>query len=218
MHNRINCCDLTGFIAILIVAKHEADEPAWYQISVATLHIAVQWHKRKLDCFRLSVKVPCSQFLVLYQYRHWHSCPCTWQAQAQALSLLRFFFRLPSGLHNFASGCGRPLTVLVTGRCSVCVPSGTWPEGYPPYWRVLYCEKGLEELNVSWWDQWRTEGGLGFSNPPPRNSEDPPKLCQTQPDLWKVLKIAEFRTPTLKDVPKKGSKILKLRRFAIVLH
>jgi len=45
--------------------------------------------------------------------------------------------------------------------------------------------------------QWRTErGGLGCSNPPPQNSEGPPKLCQTQPDLWKLLKIAEFRTPT----------------------
>ena len=32
------------------------------------------------------------------------------------------------------------------------------------------------------------------------------------------LKIAEFRTPTPQDVRKKGSKILKLPRFAIVLH
>ena len=32
--------------------------------------------------------------------------------------------------------------------------------------------------------QWRTEGwgGLRCSNPPPRNSEGPPKSCQTQPD------------------------------------
>ena len=29
--------------------------------------------------------------------------------------------------------------------------------------------------------QWRTEGGLGCSTPP-RNSEGPPKSCQTQPD------------------------------------
>jgi hypothetical protein len=33
-----------------------------------------------------------------------------------------------------------------------------------------------------------------------------------------ILKIAEFRTPTSQDVRKKGSKILKLPRFAIVLH
>ena len=62
-------------------------------------------------------------------------------------------------------------------------------------------------------------GGLwGVQTPPPRNSEGPPKLCQTQPDLRKMLKIAEFRKPTRQDVPKKGSKILKLPRFAIVLH
>ena len=56
--------------------------------------------------------------------------------------------------------------------------------------------------------------GLGCSKPP-SNSEGPPKSCQTQPDLWKLLKTAEFRTPTPQDVPKKDSKILKLTRFAI---
>ena len=54
--------------------------------------------------------------------------------------------------------------------------------------------------------QWRTEGGgLGVQTPP-RKYEDPPKSCQTQPDLWKMLKIAEFRTPTPQDVQKKGRK------------
>ena len=53
----------------------------------------------------------------------------------------------------------------------------------------------------------RTEGG--GSTPPPRNSEGHPKSCQTQ--LYcENLKIAEFRMPTLQDVWKKGSKILKL--------
>ena len=42
--------------------------------------------------------------------------------------------------------------------------------------------------------------------------------AKTQPDLRKLLKIAKFRTPTPQDVRKKGSKILKLPRFAIVLH
>jgi len=61
-------------------------------------------------------------------------------------------------------------------------------------------------------------GGLGVSTqPPPPNSESPPKSCQTQPDC-ENLKIAEFRTPTHQDVRKKGSKILKRPRFAIVLH
>jgi len=59
-------------------------------------------------------------------------------------------------------------------------------------------------------------GSLGCSNPP-RNSEGPPKSCQTQPDC-ENLNIAEFRTPTHQDVRKKGSKILKLPRCAIVLH
>ena len=61
-------------------------------------------------------------------------------------------------------------------------------------------------------------GVCGVQTPPPRNSEGPPKSYQTQPDLWKLLKIAEFRTPTPQDVQKKGSKILKPPRFAIVLH
>ena len=61
-------------------------------------------------------------------------------------------------------------------------------------------------------------GGFGVFKLPPRNSEGPPKLCQTQPDLRELLKIAEFRTPTPQDVRKEGSKILKLPRFTIVLY
>ena len=54
-------------------------------------------------------------------------------------------------------------------------------------------------------------GGWGFKYPlPHRNSEGPPKSCQTQPDCEKLLKIAEFRSPTPQDVREKGSKILKL--------
>jgi len=62
--------------------------------------------------------------------------------------------------------------------------------------------------------QWRTEGGF---NPPPQI----PKVLQNRAKLnpiWKPLKIAEFGTPTLQYVRKKGSKILKLPWFAIVLH
>jgi len=50
----------------------------------------------------------------------------------------------------------------------------------------------------------------GIKPPPPRNSEGPPKSCQNSTRLRKLLKIAEFRTPTPQDVRKKGSKILKL--------
>ena len=72
---------------------------------------------------------------------------------------------------------------------------------------------------VMWGSGVRWGGGLGCPNSlRPRNSEDLPKLCQTHPDLWKLLKIAEFRTPTPVDFRKKGSKILKLFRFAIVLR
>ena len=57
----------------------------------------------------------------------------------------------------------------------------------------------------------------GVQNPPeiPKALQNRAKL---KPILWKLLKIAEFRTPTPQDVRKKGSKILKLPRFAIVLH
>jgi hypothetical protein len=75
-------------------------------------------------------------------------------------------------------------------------------------------------------------GGLGSSNPPPRNSEVLIKLSRIPSSVENIsvtvqcsysiilisLKIAEFRTPTPQDVRKKGSKILKLPRFAIVLH
>ena len=61
-------------------------------------------------------------------------------------------------------------------------------------------------------------GGVWGVQTPPQNSKGPPKLCQTQPDFRKLLKTAEFRTPTPQDVLKKGSKILKLPRFAVVLY
>ena len=54
---------------------------------------------------------------------------------------------------------------------------------------------------------------------PPRNSEGPPKNHATlNPIVKTVKKIAEFMMLTHQDVRKKGSKILKLCRFAIVLH
>jgi len=41
------------------------------------------------------------------------------------------------------------------------------------------------------------------SSNPPQNFEGPPKSCHTKPELWKLLKIDEFRTPTQKYVRKK---------------
>ena len=74
--------------------------------------------------------------------------------------------------------------------------------------------------NVSFYtNQWRTQGGFACSTPPPRNSDGPPKnRAKLNPIVKTVKKIADFRTPTHQDVWKKGSKILKLRRFSIVLH
>jgi hypothetical protein len=63
--------------------------------------------------------------------------------------------------------------------------------------------------------QWRTEGeGFGVFKPP---SPEIPKALQNRAKI-NPIKIAEFRTPTHQDVRKKGSKILKLPRFAIVLR
>jgi len=64
-------------------------------------------------------------------------------------------------------------------------------------------------------------GGGGVGAPPPPPPPEIPKALKNRAKLnpiVKTLKIAEFRTPTPQDVQKKGSKILKLPRFAIVLH
>jgi len=59
--------------------------------------------------------------------------------------------------------------------------------------------------------QWRTEGeslGGGVKSHP--KFRRPQKIVPNSTRLWKLLKIAEFRTPTPRDVRKKGRKILKL--------
>jgi len=60
-------------------------------------------------------------------------------------------------------------------------------------------------------------GGGGVQTPLP----EIPKALQNRAKfnpIVKTVKIAEFRMPTPQDVGKKGSKILTLPRFAIVLH
>jgi len=58
--------------------------------------------------------------------------------------------------------------------------------------------------------QWRTEGGVRGVQPPPLPKfRRPSKIVPNLTRLWKLLKIAEFRTQTSQDVRKKGSKILK---------
>jgi hypothetical protein len=90
-----------------------------------------------------------------------------------------------------------------------------------PFWLPIHRLHNLEiQLPINNCTvQWRTKGGGGLEcSTPPQKFRSPPKSCQTQPNLWKLLKTAEFRRPTPQYIRKKGSKILKLPRFAIVLH
>ena len=57
-----------------------------------------------------------------------------------------------------------------------------------------------------------------FKTPPPEITKALQNCAKLNPIVKTVSKIAEFRTPTQQDVRKKGSKILKLPRFAIVIH
>ena len=53
--------------------------------------------------------------------------------------------------------------------------------------------------------------GVGVFKPPlPLKFGRPSKIVPNSTWLWKLLKIVEFRTPTLQDVWKNGSEILKL--------
>jgi len=65
-----------------------------------------------------------------------------------------------------------------------------------------------DDLNSQ--QQWCTEGGIGVFNTPHPKFRRPSKIVPNSTRLRKLLKIAEFRTPTNKDVRKKGNKILKL--------
>ena len=60
-------------------------------------------------------------------------------------------------------------------------------------------------------EAYRGGGCWLFNNPPPLPKfRRPSKVVSNSTRLWKLLKIAEFRTPTHEDVRKKGSKILEL--------
>ena len=84
--------------------------------------------------------------------------------------------------------------------------------------RLLYHRISLQNLTL--W-QWRTQGGgVRVFNPPPRNSEGPPKNRAKLNQIVKLLKkkLLKLGRQHTKFFGKKGSNILKLRRFAIVLH
>ena len=53
-------------------------------------------------------------------------------------------------------------------------------------------------------------GVWGVQHPSPPKFRRPSKIVPNSTRLWKLLKIAEFRTPTHNDVWQKASKILKL--------
>jgi hypothetical protein len=61
-------------------------------------------------------------------------------------------------------------------------------------------------------------GGGWCVQPPPPKFRRPSKIVPNSTTLLKLLQIAEFGAPTLRDVRKKGSEILKLPKFAIILH
>ena len=136
------------------------------------------------------------------------------------------------------------LTIKLNGGCRNCTgpshifvlqlflwnyawipPINTW---YLRFWRDLL-RSGLvlctEDIDISSGRPVVTittvayrGGGLGCSYPPRSEFRRPSKIVPNSTRLWKLLKIAEFITPTHQDVWKKGSKMLKLPMFAIVLH
>jgi len=76
---------------------------------------------------------------------------------------------------------------------------------------------GARQINIGDSSGVPRMGGVQTPSPPP----EIPKTFQNRAKLKpivKTVKIAEFRTPTPQDVREKSSKILKLPRFAIVLH
>jgi len=68
---------------------------------------------------------------------------------------------------------------------------------------------GSRVHSICWLDPVAYRGGVEMFNPPPPKFRRPSKIVSNSTRLWKLLKIAEFRTPTPKDVRKKGNKILK---------
>ena len=92
-------------------------------------------------------------------------------------------------------------------------------------WSVILEEwQCLRSDQVVYAVAYRGGGGGGFggskSSPPPKFRR-PSKIKPNSTPLWKLLKIAEFRTPKPQDVRKKGSKILKLppvrNRFTLAM-
>jgi len=99
---------------------------------------------------------------------------------------------------SYREGCKN----IKTKACRICSSITMW---------LVYDKMGIIRGTSK---QWRAEGGLLGGSTPPKFRR-PSKIVPDSTQLWKMLKIAEFRTPTPQVVRKKDSKILKLPRFAI---
>ena len=111
------------------------------------------------------------------------------------------------------------ITCMYRGTSPHCasLPTRTIP-GTLSVVSLSWLVDGLVDEALDGWRQWHAEGGFGVFNP---TSPEIPKALQNRAKLnliVKTVKNSEFRTPTPQDVRKKGSKILKLPTFAIVLH
>ena len=157
--------------------------------------------------------MPC-----IHHHEHWHTVHFlqmrtaeVWQKILQKLGLCgRQWVQILGGIMKSCCGCLGQMLVSFSISHSIecCAPRGT------PWKVVSLCHHLKQEQHyyqkcvvILYNLRWLL---LKFRKP----SKIVPNLTQ----LWKLLKVTEFRTPTPQDVWKKGSKILKLPRFAIVLH
>ena len=98
--------------------------------------------------------------------------------------ILCFFWIKIHRTYNTADYTDNYLTCLLTMFClSVNSNTKVWQTA------AWHSNTGLRHTWITGgllltFKQWHTKGrvGLGGLNPPPRNSEGPPKSCQTQPD------------------------------------
>ena len=76
----------------------------------------------------------------------------------------------------------------------MCVPHA---QSSPPPWPDYVCPSvGMEQLASHWTSGVPRGGGFGGFKPPPTKFKRFSKIAPNSTRLWKLLKIAEFRTPT----------------------
>jgi len=140
-----------------------------------------------------------------------HTKPLLWNTAA--ITKIMWWHTVPQNiLRHWLNAVNTPISIMEaadSSQVSVHIQQATW------------CHIPNDSKLCT--HQWRTDGGWfgGFGvqqPPPPRKFRRPSKIMPNSTWLWILLKIAEFKMPTPQDVWKKGSKILKLPKFAIVLH